>query len=283
MVGNTVNLFNTAAKEQDIKMLKKIYTLCSNEEEVCFYYARALMKSKELSNVNAGKEILCDLITYHNSYYAMLELGNYEYDINNIDRAIFWYENVLKDVTNYVIIYKLASMYLEKGDYENFASVVYNNEETLYNHSHDKYVSCLIFIYKKLGVFSRRISMPVYTYSHHQLVDYSEKRAINHILKHKKVDEVGDRITVFNKKYKSKLIRKSFYFAQEKISTLKQSYNCFNSIYTIPYMNIGNNGENYLRVVTLFDTKDILTMFPVTSKSLEYNDVRKLYLHKKTK
>lgn len=180
-------------------------------------------------------------------------------------------------------MYKLASMYLEMGDYEHFAKVILSNEKILYNHSQDKYISCLLYIYKKVGVFSKEILMPVYTYSHHQLIDYSERRAINHILRHKKVDEVGDRITVFNKKYKSKSIKKAFYFAQEQIPLLKQSYNCFNSIYTIPYMNIGNNGENYLRVVTLFDTKDILTMFPVTSKTVEHNDIRKLHLQKVTK
>ncbi len=280
MVGNTVLLFNNATEKQDLKLLKSIYTVCSNEEDVCFEYAKALLKSADINNNEIGKKILYDLIENNNSYYAMLELGNYEYNNDNIDMAIFWYKMVLKDVTNYVVIYKLASMYLEKKDYESFAYLIFENEEILCNHSCDRYILCLLYIYKKLGIFSNRIKMPVLTYSHHQLVDYNEKKAINHILKHKKVDEGGNSITVFNKKYKPKKIKKIFYDSKEQILEMKQSYNCFNSVYTIPYKDIGNNGEDYLRVVTLFDTKDILTMFPVPNKELEYNDVRRLCLKK---
>ena len=46
-----------------------------------------------------------------------------------------------------------------------------------------------------------------------------------------------------------------------------------NDVYIIPYENIGRKGEPYLKVVTLPNTKDIITMYPVLCKYDEYYDM----------
>ena len=60
----------------------------------------------------------------------------------------------------------------------------------------------------------------------------------------------------------------------------------FNDIYIIHYPNIGINNQEYLRVVTLPNTKNILTMYPINNKydvidddymeEIEHTKVKKL-------
>lgn len=114
-----------------------------------------------------------------------------------------------------------------------------------------------------------------------QILDYDEYSAIEHVLEGHDLDSDG---TIFNPNID---IYKLFNDIQNKL-TPKNKVNklIFNDIYIIHYPNIGINNQEYLRVVTLPNTKNILTMYPINNKydvidddymeEIEHTKVKKL-------
>ena len=87
------------------------------------------------------------------------------------------------------------------------------------------------------------------------LLDYDEYVALEHI------EDIYDSKDLFNKDIDIPKLFKEIqnYLTEEtKVKGAR-----FNDIYIIDYPNVGANGENHLKVVTLFNTKNILTFFPI--------------------
>lgn len=105
---------------------------------------------------------------------------------------------------------------------------------------------------KELNIFFDKEYSNLYNYNNLQTIDYDEFVAIEHILeRHEK--EFSSDIDIY----------KLFNDIKTKLTpeTQKQKL-VVNDVYDIPYQNIGN-GIHILRVVTLPNSKDILTMFPL--------------------
>ncbi len=224
-----------------------------------------------------GKKILNELVYKYNYMPAMIELGLIERK-TDIRKAINLFRRALIKTDDAWVIYTLASMYLEIGDYENFGKIIFKYEQELSYEYKEKYMSCLLYAYQKLSVFSKNINMKVWTYSHKQIISYDEKTTINHILKHK-----NDLNSNFYKtSYKKNNLKRLLYTVENKIDVMKPTYNGFNSEYYVHYPNIGKNGEDYLKVITLFDTKNILTMFPIKTNESIKIDAKKVKIKKRS-
>lgn len=99
-------------------------------------------------------------------------------------------------------------------------------------------------------------------YNNNQLIDYDEYVAVEHIIDRHSNDfsEHIDIYSLFNE-IKSKLID------EYRVDCLK-----FNDVYDIPYQNVGYD-KHIIRVYTIPNTKNILTMYPLEDKNIRNSDI----------
>ncbi len=116
----------------------------------------------------------------------------------------------------------------------------------------------ILHISKELNIFVKNayLNRPL-SYSEKQVISYDPYLAIENIIENQNIEDN----TVFNKDidvYKVFNDVKKYLIEEYKTSDFS-----FNDKYLIPYEGIGKNGENYLKVVTLLDSKEIVSMYPV--------------------
>lgn len=128
----------------------------------------------------------------------------------------------------------------------------------------------ILYISKQLNIFIKNayLNRPL-NYSEKQVISYDPYLAIENIIENQNIEDN----TVFNKNidvYKAFNDVKKYLTEEYKTSDFS-----FNDKYLISYDNIGANGENYLKVVTLLDSKEIVSMYPVKRDENCVNFVRK--------
>ena len=130
----------------------------------------------------------------------------------------------------------------------------------------------VLFLCKELNVF-----VPEYefrypkNYSFCQILEYDINETVWHLGSHylnKRTIDNEDEIDYFDNRLDAEeLIEKVKSMLDEKYKVIS----CFRDVYIIPYPNIGVSGSNYLKVVTIPNTKDIITMFPLKNIKPNYD------------
>lgn len=209
---------------------------------------------REIGNLKIARKYLESLLNEKNKDYAKLELGMLEKEDGNIEKARKYFESLL-NTQNKDYAFKLLILleFLEK----NYILALKYINEALKQNIEINY-DLIIFLGRELNVyFDVNYETMKYNYSMNQLLDYDEYCAIEHIVeRHIKND--------FNKKvdvYKLFNDAKNYLSDENKINKLN-----FNDLYLLRMDNIGAHNENYLFVVTLPHSKDIITMYPVKDK-----------------
>ena len=209
-----------------------------------------------------SKTILDDIVRP----YALLELARLEACEGNIEEArrIFTY---LGESNRDEYAYRLlAMMEFKNGNYLEALKII--NSELKNNREVDE--KLILALSKELNVFFdydyNDISL---VYRNKQILDYDEESTINHIIER---HFNGIEKSNFNKNLDPYMLfneAKTMLAKENKVKNL-----AFNDIYIIPYSNIGEYGEEYLKVVTLPNTKNIITMHPlITDMDVEDEDV----------
>jgi len=137
--------------------------------------------------------------------------------------------------------------------------------------------SVVLYLTMNLGIYIQDKSNCIHTYQNYQFLDYDEYVAIEHIISTHKSD-FSKRIDIhllFN------LINK---YLVDEYKTPKLS---LGDIYVVPFSNCGRKGENFIKVITIPNTKMILSMFPVrkryqlSEKNMDVNLENEIYLETK--
>lgn len=284
MGSKTHEKMKIAKKYKDIVAMEKLYKENPNDNIIKFEYAR-LLKFK--GNKNKSKMLLLELLNTDNWNYATMELGKIEKEQGDIKKAREYFESLLNTQSKAYAILELGILEKEQGNIEkareyfetllntqdksyafimlvlleflekNYLSVFNYINEALKQNIDVNY-NFIIYLSKELNVFfDVDYEKMNYNYSMNQLLDYDEYCAIEHIVdRHVKND--------FNKKvdvYKLFNVVKDYLSEENKINKLN-----FNDLYLLRLDNIGANGENYLLVITLPHSKNIITMYPVEDK-----------------
>lgn len=269
-----LELGKIAVREKDIITAKK----CFNEILQYSYddkdrnYALlelGIIESKYGDKNKARKnfvEILKKADNRKDKNHALLELGRLEAELGNIEEAKTYFNQLIKKNKNSKNeIEKNTAWYAERllitllfktEEYKPLVELINKNDVKIKSY-------ILIYVSKLINMY---FNIPYeeieYGYTINQILDYDEYVALDHILDG---HDLGSDGTIFNPNID---IYKLFNDIQKQL-TPKNKINklIFNDIYIIYYPNIGINNQNYLRVVTLPNTKNILTMYPISNKN----------------
>mgnify|MGYP000009450192 FL=1 len=288
-----LELGKLAVQEKNINIAKKcfneIIAYSYNDKDRNYALLELGIIESKYGNKNKARknfvEILRNTDDRNDKNHALLELGRLEAESGNIEEAKKCFNRLIsinknsKDQTekntSWYAERLLVTLLFKTGEYQSLADLV--------NKSSVKVKSYILLYISKLTntYFNIPYEEIEYGYTMNQILDYDEYSAIEHVLEGHDLDSDG---TIFNPNID---IYKLFNDIQNKL-TPKNKVNklIFNDIYIIHYPNIGINNQEYLRVVTLPNTKNILTMYPINNKydvidddymeEIEHTKVKKL-------
>ena len=194
-----------------------------------------------------------------NCYYY---LGKVELLNGNYNKAFDYFEKV---TTNKIKTYKSTKLQeifilIKKEKYEE-AYIIFNElkkigfDDELRNFMH----TMLVYFNKKLNL---NLDITSNSYIDKLIVNYDKKLVLKHISKHKYSDYNKLKHTLFNYDID---VEEIYDFAYNNINEANYIDNNFTDCYILKYNNIGINSEgicNYLKVVTLPNSKEIVTIYP---------------------
>ena len=243
------------------KILKALLFLDNKDHYTNFEYARLLLekpkRKKELINV------LLFLYCEYNDINATLELGKIEFNDGNLKNARMYFESALKLCENPVALQYLIYINIHEEKYEEAYKLYKRFIKYDYKECHDS-VNMGIILHNKLNLpISKHLEK---NYFYQQLTDYNEDKAIEHIKCHleKKDHSVYSNIVNVDALYRDSII---------KIQNINPNTFMVVDKYVLDYNYIvgtsRNKITNRVEVVTIPNTKDILTIYPKVNSKLK--------------
>lgn len=227
--------------------------------------------------------------------YATLELGRTEAHYGSLDKAKEYFNSLIDAYEDNAARLELAKLEIENGNFELGEKQLYKIINDKNNDTNREYaINLLIVAYLKNNEYTKAVEiiekynfnmryrealllgkelniffdapykdLP-FSYTMNQTVDYDEYMAMDHIMdRHNSNDKLSG--TKFNPDID--ICRLFVDIKKELTAENKINRLVLNDIYSVYYPNIGVNGENYLRVVTLHNTKNILSMYPIRNRN----------------
>ena len=220
-------------------------------------YARLELGRLEtrVENYDRAREILTELYNDEKSDEAKLELGILEANAGNTDKARKHFrELITKRNGEYAKRLLLLLEVKEQNDLE----AIKIAREMLASGS-EVNLHIILYLSSKYNIFFEKFdySNIVYKYISNQILDYNFEEAIRHVTINHGYEQCKSRFE------KGIDIKSLFFIAEQELNCenkLKRLH--FNDEYIIPYKNIGSAGQNYIKVITLPHSKNIITMYP---------------------
>lgn len=202
---------------------------------------------------------------------GLLELGKLHYNNNQYYAARKCFGKLLKSDNQVSRTYGIRVLLLLNIRAKKLKKACENINYALKNNIDVNY-SNILYVSKKLNIFFDYDYNEMLGYQQQQAIEYDEYYAIDHIVHRHCGDSIEGKKVCFNDDidvYKLFNDIKAYLTSSYKINEL-----LYNDMYIIPYSNIGADGQNYLKIVTLPNSRKILTMYPVYDGSLsEESDI----------
>ena len=208
-------------------------------------------------NLNKQREYLEELLNTKIAPSANVELGIIEYNQGNEDKAINHLERTIGTKNEDYALPILINIYIKKGNiHKAFEYIKYAREKNV-----EINVSPVLYVMTRLNIFFKDTDLQIF-YNASQIMNYDIYTAVEHVIERHK-DEFTNGIDIY-RLFNRVSLDDEYY--QRNIT--------FNNIYDIPYENIGENID-ILRVITLPNSKNILTMYPLYNKDdMDENDIQ---------
>lgn len=243
-------------------LLGNIYEQLGKKEEARKYYQEIIMEEKSIIHTNEAK----------------LNLGLLAMKEHNLEEAKRWLQQVAteKILLSTIAYLNLTFIAVREEEYDTCYDIIEKVSNMEINEQLEKTLEKLkLYADVKTG---KKITNQERIYSEEQIISYSEEKAIEHI---QESHMSGDKSVIFSD---SKNIEGLFYQAKVAITGLTPNINCLADEYflSIPKVGMINNIlTDYLKVVCLPNTHDIITMYPAIIGSEEQE--KKEIIEKKPK
>lgn len=285
-----------------LKKIKKLYLKEQNDRIIKFEFAKLLLL---LDEIEKSRKIFMSLLNTESRYFALLQLGRLEIFAGNIDKAKEYLNNLLNTSSRIYAIIELGNIEANNGNYINakkyFESLISIDENTkknaflkllMLNIKYENYEEALIYlnelikyndisvnlikqyqIYIKNKLNKLETKECIDGYINNQIVTYNHRTAKEHIKYHLEDNNEKEFHTKFlpniNIDYlfdivnnEIKKIKKQNFGIQEKciidMGYIIGEYNGFET--------------SLIEVITLCNTNNIITMYPVASKYKVYSN-----------
>ena len=229
--------------------LGKIERKCGNIDKALVYIGNVLNSKDE---------------RFSEKMWAKLELSKIRVSLGEIESAISILNELLDSKIRSTALMELINLDIKRNNYEE-AYQKYNDLQKCSDYVGDKYFKQMgVFLEHKLGILNLKFYEKEF-YFVQQLLNYNEELALDHIKLHMDKQKGKAAHSIYSE---SVDVCELYYFAKEQILNIEPSSYDVTDKYTIRCNKVvGETTENKLtdtlRVVTLANTKDILTMYPI--------------------
>lgn len=215
-----------------------------------------------LGNVSSARKHLNNCLNkYKYKYETLFELGLLEFRLGNLNKAINYLELAIEENGINKIIYKsLILMYLKNGDLKKAACFI--EKYPFMKEGLD--IEILLYLSKQLNIFYKELEFYYnsLTYGQLQLLDYDEYVAVDYIDENYKFN--------FKKNFSEIDLYSLFIILKDKLS----GQNKLNRLSTMDIYIVKYN-DTLIKVVTLPNSNEIISLYPLIDDYKIYNDEAK--------
>lgn len=246
--------------QKALSILKSIYKYNPTDIYTSFSLANLLLR---MGKIDDAKIIIEQIInSKYNKASGLYLMGKLKLNESKFDEAFSIFSQLLNTKFKVKAILYLTYIYIKKEKYsEAYELCIKENifSDPVKNRGEIKFL-----LENYLGIESD--SEIKNSYFCKQVKNYDEKYAIYHIKKHLEKNTNKKNHDIF---YNDVDIEKLYYYAKEKIEKINPLVTAFSDRYDIdckkPIANINHKDTSYVSVITIFNTKNILTIYPTVS------------------
>lgn len=213
-----------------------------------------------MGNYDNAKDYFLQLLNTKDKNFALLELGKLEANFNNCNDARKFFQKLLNTKDENYALLELLFLNIKENKIKE-ASDLFNKIPTNFLDS-ITYINIKTYLNYKLGLTSLKDKNN--TYFTTQLFNYNRDLALSHISKHLDENDKKRIHTLFDMNIN---INKLFDEVQEKINNMSPTQYSFTEKYIVccdyEVTTIGDKRTKYVQVITLPNSKNILTMYPI--------------------
>lgn len=275
----TINLIEHGKIKQALMLTRKL--LKNNPDSIILKMQYAKLLTYNEKTKLRGIDMMMKIYHSNLKNSSLIELAKQAELCDDFTMARYFFEEAVKaeKISSIYAVLGLIELDMIENKFEEAYQLLTENYIRLTNIIGKNVISNINFhIRYKLGLVKKEED--VTTYYKRNLINYNEDDIIIHIKKHTDSSDIKKVHTQFEKNVD---IIELFNKVKQIISISKPSYSTSVDFYHINYGNIiGNtNGEEttYLEVVTYINTKNILTIYPISKevvinkqKVKKYND-----------
>lgn len=282
-----ISLFNKPNCDKAKFMVAKIEAEIGNVNEALFYFQELNRTSKNqyarfelariesrVENYDEARKNFEEIYEETKDTYVTIELGILESNCGNIDKARNYFRQLIDTEDNEYAYRLLLLLETKTKNYDEAVKIICEMKKLgMKINSH-----IAILLSKELNIFINNYNYKFSSFSYNieQIIEYDASKAIQHIVNNhcKSKDK-----SCFNRNANIENLLNTF--SENLSEEYKVNRMVFNDIYYVPCQNFGNDNQKYIKIVTLPNTHDIISMYPVYDKYEISDDDDELEICKK--
>lgn len=237
---------------------------------------------KKLHNYAKAKDCFNALFDTEMEAFALFELGEICYIKKEYEQSREYLESLLRTYQNLNAIMLLIMIDIAEKKYADAYSRTHELKGQLKKQKKDSsdLDLILLFLSKELGITNESGINKKLSYTERQLISYNPKKALKHILKHKILLPNKQCHGIFN-------VNVDVINLFETVKLDEENKNSAGVVdqYLVRFEDIGvdkyGDKTDYMLVVTIANTGQILTMYPINPDNMGLSDARDLFEDKK--